>query len=333
MSHTGLDRDAVSLLERLLDAPAWCDLRGVANQMRLDEPRLRQLVDQLRQADCAIEVHPGRGIQLRSTGLGCWADYIELHHPAGIGRRTLVYRQTGSTQEIARNLITGRAQPARLDGTIVVTDEQTAGRGRLGRQWHAPPGSALLMTAITDRAGFTVDRLMLAAAHSVAESVTACAGLQPSIRWPNDVLLDGAKLAGILVEVVEDMALIGIGINVSLDEAQIRRMAPRVDQPIASLLSAGARIDRLRLLDRLCNELHAALHVRSDGELAEAWRARSALWHRRVTVDAAGRRLTGRVIDLDPVEGLMLEVERGPIVCLPAATTRLGPPETADRSA
>ena len=203
-----------------------------------------------------------------------------------------------------------------MHGTAVLADAQTAGRGRLGRQWLAEPGEALLMTVILKAGPLSSDRLLLASACAVSQTVEKMCGVATQLRWPNDVLLDGAKLAGILLERVGGCDLVGIGVNVHGQPAL-------ADQPTACLARTGRTVDRLMLADRLMDRLDEALFHDDEARLHTSWRQRSALLQRRVTVRAAGTSLTGRVIDVDVEHGLLLAVEHGPPVVLPAATTSL----------
>jgi BirA family biotin operon repressor/biotin-[acetyl-CoA-carboxylase] ligase len=256
---------------------------------------------------------------LEKVGLACWSDYLEPRHAGRMGRRVIVYQQTASTQNLARHLVDGVADPGHWHGTVIAADHQTAGRGRLGRSWFSEPGSAVLMTIIVDQGCLTSDRLMLASAVGLADAIESVCSLNPRIRWPNDLLVGTGKLAGLLVETVNRLVLIGLGMNVhplAADQA-------RLDQPTTSLADHGAAVDRLRLIDAIFDCLDTALYRTDAEQLAEQWRRRSSLLQQRVTARCGNRTLTGRVIDIDPQHGLLLEVERGPVITLPAATTSL----------
>ena len=169
-----------------------------------------------------------------------------------------------STQDAARDL------PA---GTVVVADRQTAGRGRLGRRWEAPSGTALL-------ASFVLPARPLA---SLAAGVAAadCCGEAVRLKWPNDLLLDGRKLGGILVERRGERCLVGIGINLS--------WAP----PGAARLEA----DREQLLQRLALALERWFAA-EDGEILAAWRKRADTLGRRVRVELPGESFEGTAEEL-----------------------------------
>ncbi|MHB1156763.1 MAG: biotin--[acetyl-CoA-carboxylase] ligase [Phycisphaerales bacterium] len=314
---------SLAMLAALLRQTHAQPLDGLARSMKLSASQANAALEQLRQTGCDIDVHPQRGVQLRRTGLGCWADFIESRHagePARLGRRMLVYAHTASTQLIAKRLVPHADQAARHDGWVIVADHQTAGRGRLGRQWLDQPGGQLLMTAVIAGSSHSTDRLMLAACDALALTVEQTTQLPVRVRWPNDLMLHGRKLAGILVEAVDRAALIGVGLNASLDPASLP--AP-LDQLATSLAAHGGHVDRLTLLDVLLDQLDHAVHHAADAELHDAWRARSDMLQQRITVRQGDRTLTGRVLDIDPLHGLLLEVEHGPVVTLPAATTRL----------
>lgn len=307
------------LLRVLLEAREPLPLEAIGRAVGASPMQAARGIVHLQAAGCTLDRHPQHGVRLLETSLTCWSTYIESRHAGRIGRRLSVYRATTSTQDVARKLL----HPATGDhhGHVLVTDHQSAGRGRLGRRWTTAPGAALLLTAIAARHNATLDRLMLAACTALAETVESLTGAATQVRWPNDLLIDGRKLAGIIVETVGPTALIGVGVNVHASPRSNGHAALR--SPATSIAEQGPRVDRLLLLDRLLSHLQQTLYERPTEALHDAWRRRAALLQQRVTVDAQGRRLTGRVIDLDPAEGLLLQLDRGQVLTLPAATTSL----------
>jgi BirA family transcriptional regulator, biotin operon repressor / biotin---[acetyl-CoA-carboxylase] ligase len=130
-----------------------------------------------------------------------------------IGSPRVHHRATDSTNERAKELALAGAP----HGTLVTADEQSAGRGRQGRSWVAPPGSALLMSLLLRDLGHAQAHLPLAAALAVCDACERSASVRCAIKWPNDVWIDGRKLAGILIEgrPQDGWAVLGIGLNVS----------------------------------------------------------------------------------------------------------------------
>jgi BirA family transcriptional regulator, biotin operon repressor / biotin---[acetyl-CoA-carboxylase] ligase len=317
-----LEVNELRLLEALLESDEARSLHDLAQALGDEAVTLSQRLERLRATGCEVESHPQHGVRLASAGLGCWSEYLEWRHKQGPGRRVLVYARTASTQDVARQLVRGAADADDFDGYVVAADCQTAGRGRLGRVWHCSQGCGVLMSVIVAR-GESVDRLMLGTCHAVAQTVGRVTTGRVGVRWPNDVLVDGRKVAGILVETAGStgrrVAIVGIGINVSESSdwpGDVRGTA-------AGLASMGVAPDRLRIIDMLLEELDGALNRLDDGALAASWRQHAELLGRRITVQADGRQLTGRVVDIDPEHGLLLEAEGGGVMTLAAATTTL----------
>ncbi len=134
---------------------------------------------------------------------------------------------TGSTNAD----LAAAARGGAASGTVLVADHQSAGRGRFARRWEAPPGSSVAISMLLRPAGVPFERwlwLPLVAGIAVADALAAL-GVRPQVKWPNDVLIDGRKLCGILSVRVDDAAVIGIGINTTLD-------ADRLPVPTATSL-------------------------------------------------------------------------------------------------
>ena len=117
-----------------------------------------------------------------------------------IGREVQSYRQVGSTMDLAREA----ARSGAAEGLVVLADEQTAGRGRLERRWVAPPRSSLLMTVLVRPTPEVAGRLFMVAALAVAEAIEEAYDLDVQLKWPNDVLINGRKVCGILLEADSD---------------------------------------------------------------------------------------------------------------------------------
>jgi BirA family transcriptional regulator, biotin operon repressor / biotin---[acetyl-CoA-carboxylase] ligase len=147
------------------------------------------------------------------------------------------------------------------EGAVAVADEQTAGRGRLGREWFATPGSSLLASVVLrpDVPTANLPELSLVAGRAVAQALGEVAGVAPEVKWPNDVLVNGRKVAGILAEAKDGRVVVGIGINVS---QRAEELPARPSYPATSLLletgNAVARADLLvTVLERLEHEYDA----------------------------------------------------------------------------
>jgi BirA family biotin operon repressor/biotin-[acetyl-CoA-carboxylase] ligase len=230
-----------------------------------------------------------------------------------LGAPRLHLRATGSTNDRARELASAGAP----HGTLVTAAEQSAGRGRQGRRWSAPAGHALLASVVLRE---PPELLPLVAAVAVADAVAAAlpeTGRDAvAIKWPNDVLLDGRKVAGILAEgrPQERWAILGVGLNVAVDLADLPEelrataatmgRAPQDIEPVlASLLAA---------LDRRLEQPTA--------EILAAWEARDALRGRAVTW-TSGR---GVAAGIDGAGRLIVELSGGGRTALDAGEVHLG---------
>lgn len=320
MSCNPPENNAVLGLLLYSSSPLSIQSLGAITGLPLAE--VQRQVRLLHEAGCVIESHPQHGLTLVSSGLGCWSDYIEPRYAGGIGRRLVVYQETSSTQDVARTLASSGAD---AHGWVVVADRQHGGRGRMGRRWFAPAGSALLLTVIVRGEGYSPDRLMLGACCAVAQSVRLNTGLQPQIRWPNDVMIEGRKLSGTMIEMAGGYALIGIGINVSVRDHDLPVADAGRSIKATSLLLYNAPVDRLRLLAALLDRLGACLEQSDAAALHGYWKQHTSMLQQKITVEHNGLRTTGRVIDLDVEHGLLLTDDRGAPHTFPAATATVVP--------
>ncbi len=232
-----------------------------------------------------------------------------------IGRRVICLERTPSTNDRVWAELGHHAR----EGLVVVAEEQTHGRGRLGRAWHSPRGAGVWMSVLL-RPEMPIERLPLLtsmAAMAVAAAVASMTPLSPRIRWPNDVHVGGRKLAGVLVETRDlsaprPAAVLGIGLNVDI----AREAFPPELRKFATSLSAelGTTVNRVRLIRSLLGELdHLYAEVCSNDleAFAERWRSLLDLLGDRVRVKERGRWHTGRLIDIDPIEGVFLRTDPG----------------------
>jgi BirA family biotin operon repressor/biotin-[acetyl-CoA-carboxylase] ligase len=216
-----------------------------------------------------------------------------------------------STSDTAKALAAAGA----AHGTAICARRQTAGRGRLGRSWESPPGNLYVSIVLRyDIAPARQAELGFVAALAVADTIDACLphGPPARLKWPNDVLLNGKKLAGILLELTGDPAdlcsvAIGIGINVNM------RSADGIDHPWTSLRDAlGRPVDRNQLLTALNKELewHLARH-REQGFVASQreWESFHLRQGREVRLSTAAKTVVGRAVGIDEQGALLLDVD------------------------
>ena len=236
-----------------------------------------------------------------------------------LGRSVLCFNEVGSTNDVAWD----SARQGNTDGLVILAESQRAGRGRQGREWHSLPGANILLSVVLlDPAGkLPHEAVTIAAGLATAEAIVEATYLDVELKWPNDVLVSGGKLAGVLVELSNldrgQMLVVGIGMNVFATppadavDCQATCLADHISQPLS-------RTDIVRfILQKLDYWLDAIEALRMD-ELHEAWLSRCGMLHERVNVNSAGKEYVGRVLDVDPLRGLLLSDDHGSRVYIPA---------------
>jgi len=239
---------------------------------------------------------------------------VRKRDPRKLGHPRVHHRLTDSTNARARDL----ARQGAPHGTIVTASEQSAGRGREGRTWAAPSARSLLLSVLVRGLGRGDELLPLAVPVAVAEAAEELAGARCAIKWPNDVWIDGRKVAGILLEgrPRERWAVIGIGLNVGTAAAEfpdeLRDTATSL--AIASGSDPGVEAALASVLSHLERWLQA-----KPKEVLAAWRERDALEGRTVRWNGG----EGKAAGLDESGALLVDTEAGRVT-LAAGEVHLG---------
>ncbi len=248
-------------------------------------------------------------------------------YTAVIGRSVRFYQSTGSTMDdVAEWARTGAGE-----GAVVVAETQSASRGRMGRRWVSDEGN-LYFSVLFRPEPDALPLLSPLAGVAVARSIRQVAGLHPSIKWPNDVMIDGRKVAGILAESAlsgsqVQHAIVGIGINVALDVSS----DPEIAATATSLnRAAEAEINRAELLRRILQHMDALyLDIRRGRSPIPEWRRWLDTLGQRVIVTHYGAADTGLAEDIDEQGNLLLRTEAGELLTLTAGDITLRPAEGA----
>ena len=224
---------------------------------------------------------------MTSAGDSLAPDAVEPLLQGRLGRPYLFREQCESTQLLLKG-----DQP---EGATAVCDEQTTGRGRLGRAWQAPAGTAILCSvALRPPEGSRLAELSLVGGTAVADAVEQALGLAAQIKWPNDVMVNRYKVAGVLAEAHGGSVVLGMGINVNQERSEL---PADTRMPIASLRTIdGVRRDRAAVLVELLARLEDAYDGWLGGGLGALYvslGARDFLRGRRVEVDGVGATAVG----------------------------------------
>ncbi|MDK2847916.1 MAG: BirA family transcriptional regulator [Desulfuromonadales bacterium] len=273
-------------------------------------------IEQLRLLGYAIEAVPSKGYRLQeSPDLLLAAEVQAELGTERIGREVIYYAETDSTNLRAHELGKAGAE----EGTVVLADRQTAGRGRLGRHWCSPGGVNLYASIVVRPpvAPRYASQMTFLSAAAVAQTVSETGGLTATVKWPNDVLVEGRKIAGLLNELDAETErihylVLGIGVNLNMQAGQF---PDDLRYPATSLLlETGRRVSRLdfvRCLLRHMDRLYSLYLAQGFQPVLAAWQQYFHLVGCMVEVDCQNRRVVGCVQGLDSDGALLLELADG----------------------
>ncbi len=225
-----------------------------------------------------------------------------------LGRPLYVYDCVGSTNDVAKTL----AEQDAPEGTVVVAREQTGGRGRLGRTWASPPGGLWLSLVLRPQLPATEWPLLgFVASVAAAAALEVVARVPVQLKWPNDLMLEGRKLGGVLVETGGTYAITGIGINANVPIDALPREVGAIATTLAECL--GRPVDLVTLTHELLRELERfyTLVAQDRHAVMEWWRARSATLGRRVRVVGMGGDFDGVAESVDDSGALFVRTRAG----------------------
>ena len=279
------------------------DLRGVLSRLRESGHQLELSAD---------GVQLGQDIRLN-------AHLIERDlGTKRVGKSVICFEEVGSTNDVAFDL----GREGNTDGAVVLAESQRSGRGRLNRRWISPPGKNILLSVLLidsdGRMGHGA--LTIAAGLAVAEGIEIATDLRAKLKWPNDVMIADKKAAGVLVELRKigqvPAAVIGIGVNANAFPPD-----DRVDRPVTSIADELGypvdRIDVVRSILRRMDKWIDRIERGSPSELRDAWISRCGMLGERITVLHKNDRYVGRVLEVSPLEGLILQGDEGQITKVP----------------
>ena len=292
---------------------------ALSAELSLSRTAVWKAVEQLRAEGFVIESAPKKGYRLLSGGDALTESVVRAY----LRRRDLdlrVYKSISSTNTVLKQL----AESGEAEGTVLLAEEQTAGRGRMSRSFFSPPRSGLYMSLLLrpHMSAQLSTRITACAAVAVAEAIEELTGCRAEIKWVNDVLVDGKKVCGILTEGSIDCesglmhyAIVGIGINIRPPEGDF----PAELRQIAGALPAAPDGEDLRcrlaaaVLDRLM-DLYEQL---PEGDCYEAYKSRSCLIGRQINIlPLEGEPVPATAIDVEPDFSLRVRLADGTETCL-----------------
>jgi BirA family biotin operon repressor/biotin-[acetyl-CoA-carboxylase] ligase len=306
-----------AVLQALRRSPAPLSGEALAQQLGLSRAAVWKRVNRLKALGYAIEGSPRRGYRLLSATDKLLPEEIAL----GLKARRLCgpvhhFEEVASTNDLAKELA-ARGAP---EGSLVVAEAQSRGRGRLGRDWISPPGTGLYVSLVLrpPLPPTEMPQITLTTAVAVARALKRVTGAAPGIKWPNDILLNGKKLGGILTEMETESdrirhLVVGLGLNVS------NAAFPEELAAIATslTLATGRSFSRVSLLQAWLEEfedLYERFLAREFAGILDEWRSYAVTLGRQVTVLQGPAAIRGLALEVAPDGALLVETDSGEVV-------------------
>ncbi len=289
----------------------------LAEKLRISRAAIWARIEELRHLGYDIEAGPHSGYRLISVPDVLHADDLlaRLYKTKIVGRDVRVFEQTTSTNDVIEKL----ARDGVKEGVVVFAESQTKGRGRLGRKWISPAHKGLWFSLLLrpNLRPQEATQLTVASATALRRAIHSETGLNPEIKWPNDILVRGKKVAGILTEMSAELdrvqhVILGIGVNVNTGAGEFQ---PELRKLATSLkIESGRAISRADLATAILYELdrdYARVCAGGFAALADEWEAHCTTIGRDVTIQVGERRLRGRAESLSDEGALLLRTEHG----------------------
>lgn len=235
----------VQIIKLLKTGPSYVSGQDLSAALGISRTAVWKHIKALRQAGYSIEAVPSKGYRLKAKSIFNGIEIASSLKTEFIGKKIFYYPEINSTNVKAFEL--GRA--GEPEGTAVIADSQSSGKGRIGRKWESPPGvnlytSILLRPEVVPQ---NAHNLTFVTAVAAAETVAEFSGMKPTVKWPNDILLGGKKTAGILMEMDSEadrvhFVIAGIGVNVNMRQAELPEAIKNIATSIAEV--KGEEVDR-----------------------------------------------------------------------------------------
>jgi len=289
----------------------------VAEQLGISRAAVWSRIEELRHVGFEIQAGPHFGYRLVDEPNALFADDLlaRLGKTKIVGRDIQVFEQTTSTNDVIEKF----ARDGVREGVVVFAESQTRGRGRLGRAWISPAHKGLWFSVLLrpDLRPQETTQLTVASATALRRAIQNETGLKAEIKWPNDILIGGKKVAGILTELSAEVdcvkhIILGIGVDVNLCTnefpAELRKSATSLK------LAAGGEISRAEIATEILRELdfdYARICGGKFSDVADEWEAHCATIGKNVTVQIGGRKTRGCAESLDDDGALLIRTEHG----------------------
>lgn len=275
-------------------------------------------IEKLREEGYEIEAVPHLGYKLSRSPDVLIPSEIKWHLKAKLlGREIVSYKKIDSTNDTAYSL----AEKGVKEGMVIVAEEQAKGKGRHGRVWLSPAKGGIYMSCILrpQIAPNEIPKITLLVAVAVAQAIRKLSGLDAMIKWPNDILIDGRKLCGILTEMKAeqdrvDFVIVGIGVNVTTPARSLPKTASSIMEELAKAGVGDREVSRVELTRKILEEFekyYMVLGKEGFGPIIDAWKSLTHMIGSRVRVMLQNRTFEGHAHSLDPDGCLVVRLDSG----------------------
>jgi BirA family biotin operon repressor/biotin-[acetyl-CoA-carboxylase] ligase len=305
----------VEVIQYLRESPGYISGEAISRKLNISRSAVWKAIQELRREGYRIIAAPHKGYQLEFSPDKLLVNDIKNGlNTKLIGKEIYCFDVLATTMETAFQFGIDHAK----EGAVICAETQTKGKGRLGRHWASPEGSGLYFSVILrpTLSSTEVSRLTLLSAVAVAEAIRKVTGLDAQIKWPNDILIKGKKVCGILTELNGDIervrfVVVGIGINVN---AALNRLPENATSLKAQTGSKVNRIELFREVLRSMDEWYAKLTRDGFDEMIERWKELSFTIGRKIKINDHHVTVEGQAVGLDEYGGLLIKKSDGSIV-------------------
>lgn len=306
------------ILEMLRNRQERLSGAAISKILGISRSAIWKHINALRREGYQIEAKPASGYQLIATPshLTAWEIQAGLGTQE-IGTKIHAFPTVDSTNTVAFQL----ALKGAYEGEVVAVESQTAGKGRMGRQWESPPGVNIYLSIVLRPASppSKIPLITLMTAVACAEGIEETTGVLPAIKWPNDLLIDEKKVGGILTEADMEMdrinfVIVGIGINVNMSGSTF---PPSIKHTATSLREAlGKQVSRIRLIQALLKQFelwYTRFKEGRGGAITKRWEELAKIRGKHVSVDFMGETVRGTALEIDADGALVVQEPGGEV--------------------
>ncbi|MBU7007832.1 biotin--[acetyl-CoA-carboxylase] ligase [Phosphitispora fastidiosa] len=304
----------VSLLKKR--CPEYVSGEEISQILGVSRTAIWKHIKKLKEDGYRIESHSRIGYRLVHVPDRLFTHELEGLLTGKLIGSYIVYRETvNSTNDLAKEL----AREGAESGTVVIAEEQTGGKGRMGRKWHSPEGEGLWFSVILRPpiSPSEAPKITLVAAVALAKAIRELNGIEAGIKWPNDILISGRKLAGILTEMSAEIdrvnyVIVGIGVNVNLDSEKLAEGLSETATFIEK--ESCGQVSRLRLLSGILDRFDVLYEEFINGHFSSIlslWKEMSVTINRWVRVTSIAGVDEGIAFDIDAEGALLLMKKDG----------------------